>query len=162
MDTLADLLALALLFLLLYGVGKVSHLVWWKPKRLERNLKQLGIRGTPYKLLVGDMKELVRLTTEAWSKPLSLTHQIVPRVDPFTLNNFQKYGISYIYPPIAPATSCNLMNYVIKDGGLCILILKFSFHREDIHVLVWDNTKDDHYGPRDDQRNSLRQERSLS
>ncbi|KAF3439667.1 hypothetical protein FNV43_RR17945 [Rhamnella rubrinervis] len=87
-----NLLALSLLFLLFYCAARISYFIWWKPKWLESKLKRQGIRGTPYKLLVGDMKELVRLATEAWSKPLSLTHRIVPRVDPFTLNNSQKYG----------------------------------------------------------------------
>ncbi|KAF5726093.1 cytochrome P450 72A15-like [Tripterygium wilfordii] len=78
--------------LLLYGVVRISYSIWWKPKWLERQLKQQGIRGTPYKLLVGDITELVKQMKAAWSKPINLNHQIVPRVDPFTLNNVQKYG----------------------------------------------------------------------
>jgi Txe/YoeB family toxin of Txe-Axe toxin-antitoxin module len=89
-------LALSSLFLLLYGVVKISYTVWLKPKLLEKRIKSQGIRGTPYKLLIGDMKEFVRAITEAWSKPINLTHQIVPRVDPFTLNLVQKYGM-YLY-----------------------------------------------------------------
>ncbi|XP_024932549.3 cytochrome P450 CYP72A616 [Ziziphus jujuba] len=87
-----NILPISLLVLLICGVAKVSYSIWWKPKWLERNLKRQGIRGTPYKPLVGDMKEYIRLISEAWSKPLSLAHQIIPRVDPFTMNNFQKYG----------------------------------------------------------------------
>lgn len=75
------------LLLVLYGVGRF----WVKPKRVERKLKQQGIAGRPYKLLIGDVKEFVRLITEAWSKPINLSHQIVHRVDPFTLDNVQKY-----------------------------------------------------------------------
>lgn len=86
-------LAFSLLFLLLYGVLKVSYTIWWKPKLLEKRMKRQGIRGTPYKLMIGDMKEFVRAITEAWSKPINLAHQIVPRVDPFTLNMVQKYGM---------------------------------------------------------------------
>ncbi|GMY36409.1 cytochrome P450 72A397-like [Fagus crenata] len=85
-------LALSSLFLLLHGAVKISYTVWLKPKLLEKRIKSQGIRGTPYKLLIGDMKEFVRAITEAWSKPINLTHQIVPRVDPFTLNLVQKYG----------------------------------------------------------------------
>lgn len=80
-------------FLLLYGVVRVSYTIWWKPKLLERRIKCQGIRGSPYKPLIGDMKEFVRSITEAWSKPISLAHQIVPRVDPFTINIVQKYGL---------------------------------------------------------------------
>lgn len=88
------------LFVLLYGVAKASYTIWLRPKWLERNLKQQGVRGTPYKPLVGDMKEFVRLITEAWSKPLSLTHQIVPRVDPLTLTTVRKYGKhNFVLPP---------------------------------------------------------------
>lgn len=93
METYAlTFLAVSILSLLLYGVAKASYIVWFKPKRLERKFKEQGIRGTNYKLFVGDVKELVRLMTEAWSKPLSLTHQIVPRVDPFTSAYLQKHG----------------------------------------------------------------------
>ncbi|XP_061995821.1 cytochrome P450 CYP72A616-like [Rosa rugosa] len=80
------------LFLLLCGGVKAFYSIWWKPKLLERRLKQQGIRGTPYTPLIGDMKEFVRQIKEAWSKPMSLNHQIVPRVDPFTLDTVQKYG----------------------------------------------------------------------
>lgn len=100
METLSydlNFLALTSLFLLLYGVAKALHTIWLRPKWLERNLKRQGIRGTPYNPLVGDMKEFVRLITEAWSKPLGLTHQIVARVDPFTLTTVQKYGKHHIY-----------------------------------------------------------------
>ncbi|KAB1209461.1 Cytochrome P450 72A15 [Morella rubra] len=85
-------LALPSMFLLLYGVGRVSYSIWWKPKSLERGIQRQGIRGTPYKPMIGDMKELVRAIIEAWSKPIYLTHQIVPRVDLFTLDIVQKYG----------------------------------------------------------------------
>lgn len=92
MEEYVVLLCSLALVLLLYGAARVSYSIWWKPKWLERQLKRQGIRGTPYRPLIGDMKEFVRLIKEAWSKPMSLTHQIAPRVDPFTLTNMQKYG----------------------------------------------------------------------
>lgn len=84
-----------LLLLVLYGAGRVSYSIWWKPKLLERKLKQQGIKGTHYKVLLGDMKDYIRMITEAWSKPMNLTHQIVQRVDPFTLHVVQNYGKLY-------------------------------------------------------------------
>lgn len=104
-----NILPISLLVLLICGVAKVSYSIWWKPKWLERNLKRQGIRGTPYKPLVGDMKEYIRLISEAWSKPLSLAHQIIPRVDPFTMNNFQKYGTNYTLPPNG---HCNFLLHI--------------------------------------------------
>lgn len=86
-------LLISSLFLVLYCVLRAFYSIWWKPKRLEKYLKLQGINGTPYKLLFGDMKAFVKLITEAWSKPASLSHQIVSRVDPFTHSLVQKYGI---------------------------------------------------------------------
>ncbi|XP_027074355.1 cytochrome P450 CYP72A616 [Coffea arabica] len=85
-------LKITALLLVSYFFLKVFYSIWWKPKWLERRLKQQGIRGNPYKLLIGDMKDFMKQITEAWSKPMSLSHQIAPRVDPFTLNTAQKYG----------------------------------------------------------------------
>ncbi|XWS70081.1 hypothetical protein CRYUN_Cryun03dG0018500 [Craigia yunnanensis] len=58
------------------------------------------------------MKEFIKQITEAWSKPMNLTHQIVPRVDPFTLDNVQKYGeISFCWTGTRP-------RLIIKDPEL--------------------------------------------
>ncbi|XP_022728887.1 cytochrome P450 72A15-like [Durio zibethinus] len=106
------LVTTSLAFILLYGVARLTYSIWLKPKLQERLLKQQGIRGRPYKLLVGDMKEFVRQITEAWSKPINLTHQIVPRVDPFTLDNVQKYGkVSFCWAGTRP-------RLIIKDTEL--------------------------------------------
>ncbi|EEF46296.1 cytochrome P450, putative [Ricinus communis] len=59
----------SLLFLAIYGAVKALYSIWWKPKWLERRLRQ-----------------------QAWSKPVNLNHKIVQRVDPFTFNTVQKYG----------------------------------------------------------------------
>lgn len=80
------------LCLVVFGVAKAFHSIWWKPKLVERHLKRQGIRGNAYKPLVGDAKEYVRMITEAWSTPMNLDHQIVQRVDPFTAVNAKKYG----------------------------------------------------------------------
>ncbi|XP_042488951.1 cytochrome P450 CYP72A219-like [Macadamia integrifolia] len=71
---------------------KVMEWIWWKPKKLERLLNEQGIKVTPYKLLFGDLKENQRQFEEARSKPMSLSHDIVPRVAPFHLQTIQKYG----------------------------------------------------------------------
>ena len=122
------LIFFALFSLILYGVAKAFYTIWWKPKRLERKLKQQGIRGTLYKPLVGDMKELVRMITEAWSEPLSLTHQIIPRVDPFTLTNVQKYGtfnlliITYLIIFYHAYYSCSMKLYLNFCYNTCKII----------------------------------------
>ncbi|CAK9167363.1 unnamed protein product [Ilex paraguariensis] len=73
-------------------VLRVFYNIWWRPKSLEKLLKKQGIRGTSYKLFNGGMRESQRLIKEAWSKPMSLNHQIAPRVNPFFHQMVQKYG----------------------------------------------------------------------
>ncbi|KAM7266891.1 hypothetical protein ACFE04_009057 [Oxalis oulophora] len=59
---------------------RVADWLWLKPKRLEKCLWQQGLRGNRYRLLVGDLKDLVRLTTDAKSRPMeSFNHDITPR-----------------------------------------------------------------------------------
>lgn len=78
-----------------FFLAKTFYSIWWKPKRLEKYLKLQGINGTSYKPLLGDLKEYVKQIQDAWSKPASLNHRIVSRVDPFTHNLVQKYGNRY-------------------------------------------------------------------
>ncbi|KAF5726095.1 cytochrome P450 72A15-like isoform X2 [Tripterygium wilfordii] len=119
--------------LLLYGVVRISYSIWWKPKWLERQLKQQGIRGTPYKLLVGDIPELVKQMKAAWSKPISLHHNIVPRISPFSLNNVQKYGkISMFWPGKTP-------RLIIKDPEMMKEVLSNKqghFGKPPLNTLV--------------------------
>ncbi|XP_038710572.1 cytochrome P450 CYP72A219-like [Tripterygium wilfordii] len=65
---------------------------WWRPKSLEKHLRRQGIRGNSYNPFHGDMKEFVKSCKEAWSKPMSLNHQIAPRVSPFYHQMVQTYG----------------------------------------------------------------------
>ncbi|TYI79663.1 hypothetical protein E1A91_D05G036200v1 [Gossypium mustelinum] len=103
MDCFVSVTTSLVFFILLYGVARVSYSIWLKPKSQERLLKRQGISGRAYKLLVGDMKQFIKQITEAWSKPINLCHHIVPRVDPFTLDNVQKYGkISYCWTGTRP------------------------------------------------------------
>ncbi|XP_042498070.1 cytochrome P450 72A397-like [Macadamia integrifolia] len=71
---------------------KVLECIWLRPKKLERLLKEQGIKVTPYNLLSGDLKENQRQFEEARSKPMNLSHNIVPRVLPFHLQTIEKYG----------------------------------------------------------------------
>ncbi|KAM0019663.1 putative secologanin synthase [Helianthus debilis subsp. tardiflorus] len=65
--------------------------VWFKPKRMEKFLRKQGLKGSSYKFLFGDMKELVKMVKEAKSKPISLNHDIVSRVTPFDYKSVTAY-----------------------------------------------------------------------
>ncbi|KAG9455259.1 hypothetical protein H6P81_008163 [Aristolochia fimbriata] len=83
--------AIFLLPLLLW-VFRVLYSVWWKPKRLEKLLKDQGIVGPRYKLLYGNLKENAALNREAQSKPMGFSHNIIPRVSPLLHRTVEKYG----------------------------------------------------------------------
>ncbi|KAJ4975072.1 hypothetical protein NE237_000178 [Protea cynaroides] len=75
--------------------------VWWRPKKLERYLREQGLKGPPYKFLYGNLKEEMRLMKKVQSKPISLSHDIVPRVVPFvhhSINNYGKMFLSWFGP----------------------------------------------------------------
>lgn len=91
-DHIFKTLAISSAIIVLYSVIRVVYTIWWKPKSLGKQLRKQGIRGTSYKLLYGDMKEVEECTREAWSKPMSLKHQIAPRVTPFFYQMVKNYG----------------------------------------------------------------------
>ncbi|KAL1337730.1 hypothetical protein HN51_032422 [Arachis hypogaea] len=79
-------------FLVLYGVIKLVHEMWWKPRRMEKMLRQQGIRGSSYRVINGDISVMNKCDRVAASKAITLNHQIVPRVFPFYHNMIQQYG----------------------------------------------------------------------
>lgn len=97
--------------------------------KLEKQLKQQGIKGSPYKLLLGDYKEIGRSMKEAWSRPINLTHQIAPRALPFVHEAVQIHGkICVTWIGTAPRV-------IIMDPELMKIVLtnKFS-HIQQIPI----------------------------
>ncbi|XP_015877882.1 cytochrome P450 CYP72A219 [Ziziphus jujuba] len=80
---------------------RVLNWVWFRPKRLERFLRQQGLSGNSYRLLFGDMKESSVMIEEAKSKPMNLSHDTAPRVLPFlheTVKNFGNNSFTWLGP----------------------------------------------------------------
>ncbi|KAG9447965.1 hypothetical protein H6P81_014093 [Aristolochia fimbriata] len=112
MESLVSIFLIVSSFLLLLGVVKLAYSVWWKPEKLQKQLLQQGIRGSPYKLLLGDLKELGNAMKEAWSKPMNLNHQILSRVIPFDHKTVQDYGkVSFYWLATTPRV-------IIQDSEL--------------------------------------------
>ncbi|KAJ0024058.1 hypothetical protein Pint_07185 [Pistacia integerrima] len=88
------LLAFALYFVivvpLIWGL-KFLYKIWWRPKRIEKQLKKQGIHGYPYRLLYGNTKEMMKLAKETKSSPLGSPHDIVPLANPL----LHKLAIAY-------------------------------------------------------------------
>ncbi|KAJ9554674.1 hypothetical protein OSB04_018719 [Centaurea solstitialis] len=82
--------AAAILVLL---VWRVLNFLWLKPKKMEKFLRDQGLKGTRYRFMAGDLKELEKLREEARSKPMSVTdHNIVPRVLTFLHKSVAAHG----------------------------------------------------------------------
>ncbi|KAK1550087.1 hypothetical protein Q3G72_013484 [Acer saccharum] len=93
--TLITTLLISSASLVLYGLMRVVYVVWWRPKSLEKQLRQQGIQGTSFDLLQfhgGDMKKMAKVYKETWSKPMSLNHHIASYVLPSFHQMVQKYG----------------------------------------------------------------------
>ncbi|PWA48949.1 cytochrome P450 [Artemisia annua] len=84
------------------GVGVIAILlwhafgflnwVWFKPKKIEKYLRKQGLKGSSYRFLYGDMKDMGKMIKEAKSKPISLSDDIVPRILPFHHKAVTSYG----------------------------------------------------------------------
>ncbi|MQL93211.1 hypothetical protein Taro_025851 [Colocasia esculenta] len=107
---------------------------WWTPRRLERVLRQQGIGGNPYQLLVGDMRDLMRLNKEARSRPMpAISHDIAPRVYPLLHQSMAKHG-KICYTWFGPCPRVIVSNL---DMTRDILSNKFGhFERPKINPLM--------------------------
>ena len=102
---------------------KVLSSLWLRPKRLERLLREQGLQGNPYKLVVGDVWEMVKMGNEAKSKPMNLLDDIAPRVSSFFYNTINKHGIQMLPTLI-----------------VCSFLL-FSYLRMSHYGYVWNDLK---------------------
>ncbi|KAF3339940.1 Cytochrome P450 72A15 [Carex littledalei] len=78
--------------LLTWGAARALEWAWFRPRRLERVLREQGLRGTVYRPLVGDFKENTQLNKEACAKPMPLSHDIIPRVEPLLHRSMKEFG----------------------------------------------------------------------
>lgn len=89
---MADVLIISLMTSALLIFSWIWRLLWWKPKKLERYLRQQGLKGPTYRFLVGTLREKFSLSNQAQSKPMDLSHAIVPHVAPFIHRTVKEYG----------------------------------------------------------------------
>ncbi|KAK9092530.1 hypothetical protein Syun_027441 [Stephania yunnanensis] len=74
----------------------VLEWMWWKPMNVQRYLEKQGIKGHPYNLLYGNLKELIHVTKEALSKPIKVSDNILPRALPFDHQIAQQHGKLFV------------------------------------------------------------------
>ncbi|CAM0946225.1 unnamed protein product [Alopecurus aequalis] len=90
--------ALLLAWVVLHVAARVADALWWRPRRLEAHFAAQGVRGPPYRFLLGSVKEMVGLMVEASSKPMSppTSHNALPRVLAFYHYWRKIYGPTFL------------------------------------------------------------------
>ncbi|KAL4569940.1 hypothetical protein LXL04_025588 [Taraxacum kok-saghyz] len=81
-----------LLLVVLAYAWRFFNWVWLIPKNTEKCLRAQGLKGTSYKFLYGDVKEMVKMITESNLEPINLTDDIVPRVLSFAHSTVTTHG----------------------------------------------------------------------
>ncbi|XP_031475004.1 cytochrome P450 CYP72A219-like [Nymphaea colorata] len=105
--------------LLAWAVWKVLYAVWWKPLRIQRWLRKQGIHGPSYQLFFGNTRETMSGFYEAWSKPMSLSHDIAPRVLAYFYHVAKEYGkvsvVWYGSTPVVLVASPELAKEILAN-----------------------------------------------
>ncbi|KAJ9183060.1 hypothetical protein P3X46_006975 [Hevea brasiliensis] len=108
--------AVSIILVIIVTLGwRILNWVWFKPKTLERFLRQQGLAGNPYRFFHGDLKESVAMIKQARSQPFDFSQHLALRVAPFLLQILNNYGKnSFIW--IGPIPRVNITNPVhIKE-----------------------------------------------
>jgi len=96
MATTTAIVLFILMILSLIWAWKILNWLWLKPKKLEKFLREQGLKGNSYRLLVGDIRDLLKMRKEATSKPMNLSDDIAPRVFSYFHHSVAKYGMSLL------------------------------------------------------------------
>ncbi|KAI3519043.1 hypothetical protein L1887_08019 [Cichorium endivia] len=97
-DSVRNTVAITCAIVVVLFAWKLVNLLWVRPKKLEKYLRNQGLKGNKYRLLYGDMKEFSSMVQESKSKPISLDDDdgVLTRVVPFTRHSLQKHGKNFI------------------------------------------------------------------
>ncbi|PIN03182.1 Cytochrome P450 CYP4/CYP19/CYP26 subfamily [Handroanthus impetiginosus] len=90
-----------LLSILALWTWQFFNWVWLKPRKTEKFFRNQGMKGNSYRFLLGDSKETSRMYEKAYSKPIGLNDDIVPRVMPNIVDTIKKYG-NYSFTWLGP------------------------------------------------------------
>lgn len=114
-------------------VIRVIRFIWWKPRKIEMHFESQGIRGPPYKLLMGNAKEMMKLMQQASYTTMDFSHDIVPRVLSFYHEWTKTYGQMFLlwFGPTPRITLTDLE--LVRE----ILSVKFDdYEKTDAHTIV--------------------------
>lgn len=85
--------ALVLSSIVLVASVKLVNLFWWRPKKLEKILREQGLNGTPYRPFIGDLRVMMRVIKAEQQRSVQLsTDDTSPHVFAYYLDILNKYG----------------------------------------------------------------------
>lgn len=91
-------IAMAAAAVLFPSLCRVFIAVWWRPLCIRRAFLKQGIPCLPYRLLVGNLRELVTMREAAQSAPLPQgSHNIAPRILPHYFEWRKQFGEHFIF-----------------------------------------------------------------
>ncbi|KAL8116408.1 hypothetical protein AgCh_022778 [Apium graveolens] len=94
--TVASVVISVLALVILSYTIKLANRYWFRPKKIEKRLRELGFGGNPYRIIFGDAKDVDRMRAQVTSKPMEqFSDDIAPRVLPYYHHMVQKYGKKY-------------------------------------------------------------------
>ncbi|KAM0022047.1 putative 11-oxo-beta-amyrin 30-oxidase [Helianthus debilis subsp. tardiflorus] len=98
MDAVTNTVVISCALVVVLCAWKMLNIVWVRPKKLEKLLRNQGFKGNKYKFLFGDMKESSMLIKHSKSKHINIDDEdeVLPHVVAFTHQSLQKYGRSFI------------------------------------------------------------------
>uniref|UniRef100_A0A5B6ZL61 Cytochrome P450 CYP749A22-like n=1 Tax=Davidia involucrata TaxID=16924 RepID=A0A5B6ZL61_DAVIN len=93
-ETITILLSSSLCLYLLLVIIKFLNKVWWKPSCIQSAMQSQGIKGPSYRFIYGNTKEILKMRKESMSRPMDLSHQIFPRIQPHFCSWINTYGMN--------------------------------------------------------------------
>lgn len=74
---------------------RILNWVWFKPKKLEKILRDQGFKGNSYRLLYGDIKQLAAAKKQARFNPINPSDDFLPRAAPTVFTAISQHGNFY-------------------------------------------------------------------
>ncbi|KAK1410578.1 hypothetical protein QVD17_37115 [Tagetes erecta] len=98
MDAVSNTVAISCAIVVVLCAWKIVNMVWVRPKKLEKYLRNQGFNGNKYKLLFGDMKELSMMFKHSKSKHINIDDEdeVLPHVTAYNYHSLQKYGRNFV------------------------------------------------------------------
>ncbi|KAF8389903.1 hypothetical protein HHK36_024421 [Tetracentron sinense] len=81
---------------LIFGLVKFLYKVWWNPIRIRKVMASQGIKGPSYRFIHGSTKEVTNMINDSMSRPMELSHDVFPRLQPHIHSWIKTYGMNFL------------------------------------------------------------------